>query len=384
MYKQKHSEQGAVTDSLYHFASSADLSTRISARSVSSSLTGASPWPLSSISNLANSFHDRFGQQGPLSDLDEAIELYRAALALRPPGHSDRSTCLDNLAISLRARFEQQGALSDLDEAIELHRAALTPYPPGHSLRSSSLDNLAIALQVRFERQSVSSDLGEAFRLYLQLSQVSHAVTRGDLRAANSWATSAEQLKHHSSMVAYQTALKFLDSHVAILSSFSRHFDVVREATLSIAMDAFSYSIRHDALTTAVELYWTQLARFRTSPDELSASGDTSKALAQEFKQLSSRLRKVLGELDVSPEEQSSHIRKLTVKWHGIISRICMVPSFFRFLLPPLFSDLQKAAEDGPVIIVNASQYSCDALIILRALDPVHISLDIARAEVSE
>ncbi|KAG1745617.1 hypothetical protein EDB19DRAFT_1691560 [Suillus lakei] len=43
----------------------------------------------------------------------------------------------------------------------------------------------------------------------------------------------------------------------------------------------------------------------------------------------------------------------------------------------PLFSDLQKAAEDGPVIIVNTSQYCCDALIIHGAEDPVHVPLDI-------
>ncbi|KAG1830965.1 hypothetical protein DFJ58DRAFT_750509 [Suillus subalutaceus] len=43
-----------------------------------------------------------------------------------------------------------------------------------------------------------------------------------------------------------------------------------------------------------------------------------------------------------------------------------------------------KAAEDGPVIILNASQYGCDALIIHSTEDPVHVSLDTTQAEVSE
>ncbi|KAG0696278.1 CHAT domain-containing protein [Suillus ampliporus] len=60
------------------------------------------------------------------------------------------------------------------------------------------------------------------------------------------------------------------------------------------------------------------------------------------------------------------------------------VARLFSFLLPLLFSDLQKAAEDGPVIIVNASQYNCDAMIIMIDQNPIHISLDITRAEVSE
>ncbi|KAG0707083.1 CHAT domain-containing protein [Suillus ampliporus] len=345
----------------------------------------------SSLNNLANSLRDRFEQRGALSDLSEAIELLRAALVLTPPGHSLRSSSLNNLATNLQERFKQRGTLSDLSEAIELLRAALALCPPGHHFRSPSLDNLAIALRTKFERQGVSSDLKEAFSFYLQLSQASHPVTRGDLRAAKSWAASAEQLNHHSALVAYQTALKFLDQHVAVLASFSRHFDVVKEATSSIAMDAFSCSVRRSAITTAVELveqgravFWAQLARFRTPLDELSASSDAGKALAEEFRQLSFTLRKVLDAIDVSPEDQSSQIRQLTVQWDGVISRIRMLPDFSRFLLPPLFSDLQKAAEDGPVIIVNSSRYSCDALIIMIDQDPVHVSLDITRAEVSE
>jgi CHAT domain-containing protein len=65
-----------------------------------------------------------------------------------------------------------------------------------------------------------------------------------------------------------------------------------------------------------------------------------------------------------------------------VVSRIRMLPDFSRFLQPPLFSDLQKAAEEGPVIIVNASQYSCDALIVLSDQDPVHVPIDITQTEV--
>jgi hypothetical protein len=49
--------------------------------------------------------HDRFEQFGSLSDLDEAIEFYEAALELRPPGISYRYATPNNLANSLRDRF---------------------------------------------------------------------------------------------------------------------------------------------------------------------------------------------------------------------------------------------------------------------------------------
>ncbi|KAG1847947.1 CHAT domain-containing protein [Suillus tomentosus] len=339
------------------------------------------------LNNLAISLQDRFKQRGMMSDLDEAIELHRAALLLRPSGHSDRPMSLNNLAASLRGRFEQRGMISDIDEAIELHRAALLLRPPGHSDRSMSLDNLALSLQDRFRQRDVQSDLEEAFSLYSQLSYLSHAVSRIHLSAAKSWAASADIFNHASALLAYKVALKFLDQQVALLSSSSHHFDVIREAVSSLATDAFSCSVRRGALTTAVELmeqgravFWTQLARFSTSLDELSVSGDTGTALAEEFKRLSFCLRNAFDQ----SKDQSPQIRQLIMQWDEVVSRVRLLPDFSRFLLPPLFADLQRAAEGGPVIIVNASQHSCDALIINSAGDPVHIPLDITQAEVFE
>ncbi|KAG1740788.1 uncharacterized protein EDB91DRAFT_1237200 [Suillus paluster] len=308
------------------------------------------------LNNLAASLQDRFRRRRDLSDLDESIELHRAALNLRPLGHSDRSTSLNNLASGLRARFLQQGALSDLDDAIELHRAALLLRPPGHFDRSVSIDNLASSLQDRFCRQGQPSDLNESFSLYPRLSPLSSAVSRQDISAAASWAISAEQFGHSSALDAYRNTLKFVFQHLVATTLFSEHhFGRIRELTASSAVDAFSYSVRHGALTTAVELveqgravFWTQLARFRKPLDELSASGDTGKALGEELKQL------------------------------GLSIRNCIQrpPGFSRFLMPPLFSDLRRAAGEGPVIIVNASQHSCDALIILSAQYPVHVPLE--------
>ncbi|KAG0696445.1 CHAT domain-containing protein [Suillus ampliporus] len=153
-------------------------------------------------------------------------------------------------------------------------------------------------------------------------------------------------------------------------------------------MDTFSFCVRHGALTTAVEMveqgravWWTQLARFRIPLDELSASGDAGEALAEEFKQLSFRLRNMF---DASTGDRSPHIRRLTMQWDDVVSRIRMLPDFSRFSCLHCSPDLQKAAEDGPVIIVNGSRYSCDSLIVTSAQDPILIPLDISLVEVSE
>ncbi|KAG1739725.1 hypothetical protein EDB19DRAFT_1908747 [Suillus lakei] len=177
-----------------------------------------------SLKNLADSLRGRFKQHSlsVMSDLDEAIKLNRAVLALHLADYPDQSLSL------------QQGVMSDLDKAIELNRAALTLLPstslPGAYKRdptsgescltwmgpsrnpdqSTSLNSLAISLLDRFQQHGRSSDLEEASSLYLQVPEVSVA-SHGDFRVAKPWALSTEYPKHGSALVAYQTALKSLD-----------------------------------------------------------------------------------------------------------------------------------------------------------------------------
>lgn len=49
------------------------------------------------------------------------------------------------------------------------------------------------------------------------------------------------------------------------------------------------------------------------------------------------------------------------------------------FLLHPLFADLQRAAREGPFIIVNVSQFSCKVLIVLFDQNPTHVPLHITK-----
>ena len=64
--------------------------------------------------------------------------------------------------------------------------------------------------------------------------------------------------------------------------------------------------------------------------------------------------------------------------------QICEKLGFSCFLLPREFSDLQRAAQTGPIVILNASKYRCDAFIILSQARSPHVvplgcSLEILR-----
>ena len=102
--------------------------------------------------------------------------------------------------------------------------------------------------------------------------------------------------------------------------------------------------------------------------------------MADEFTQKTSLIRTAL---DSPGPDQHDRVCRLNVELQGTITRIrTELPGLSHFLLPPLFSDLQQAALGGPVIIVNASKYGCDALVVLVDRNPHHIPLSITKRRV--
>ena len=338
--------------------------------------------------NLANSLSQRYEQLGTIEDLNEAIVLERDALVLCPPGHPSRSKPLNNLALDLCERYRHLRATKDLDEAIALGREALGIFQPGHPRRSSSLHCLTHMLCTRFTRLSEAEDKEELFSLYAELARVSHILSFDDLSVINAWVDEAEHHCHPTTLLAYETSLRLLIQHLNALPSLPRHLSILKNLTSSLAVDAFSACLRNCAPTTAVELleqgrgvFWSQLTRIRSPVDDIIASGPAGKTLADQFAQLSSLIRDAL---DSSGTDQHDRVCHLNVELQKVVIDIRKLPGLSRFLLPLPFSDLQRAASGGPVIIVNASKYSCDALVVLHDRDPVRIPLSITKEHVRE
>ncbi|HEV2782539.1 MAG TPA: hypothetical protein VGX25_24360 [Actinophytocola sp.] len=91
-----------------------------------------------------------YDRTGRIDHLERAISLFRQEVLTGPPDHAD---ALFNLAMALLCRFEQAGEPSDVDEAVELGRAALAATPAAHPLRAerSAWLDTARRLQVQVE-----------------------------------------------------------------------------------------------------------------------------------------------------------------------------------------------------------------------------------------
>ena len=66
--------------------------------------------------DLAIALGNRFQKTGPMTDLEEAISLYRESLSLYPMSHPDRFISLRDLAAALNDRFRETGSINDLEE----------------------------------------------------------------------------------------------------------------------------------------------------------------------------------------------------------------------------------------------------------------------------
>ncbi|EJD06607.1 TPR-like protein [Fomitiporia mediterranea MF3/22] len=345
-----------------------------------------------SLGNLALSVKTRYNQQGATKDLEEAIELERAALELRPEGHPHRSISLGNLANSLQTRYDQQGAMKDLEEAIELHRAALELGPEGHPHRSSSLLGLANSLYARIENQWNTEEFEKCMQL-LQLaathefSGLSHR-----LFTVQRWASLARLHNHDSASQAYRTFISILQHALTIHPTLREQHDFLTGENVygMLTSDAASYAIEKNELEQAVEilergrsLLWSQLRGLRTPLDQLA---ETNEELAVSFRDVNRRLENLAtshealmsgpsvdgGELprldskrgQKSFDELLKLKKRLSHEQEGIINEIRQVPGFESFLKATPFRTLQQAALEGPIIMVNCSEYRSDSLII--------------------
>ena len=239
-----------------------------------------------------------------------------------------------------------------------------------------------------FIQQHDPKDREERFSLYSELTDVTGTVSSKDLSTAKAWVNAAEAFHHSTTLPAYETALRLLVQHLTTLPSLPRHLTVIRSLTSSLAADAFSAGLRCQSSKKAVELleqgrgvFWGQLIRLRSPLDDVVEYGPAGRTLADEFRRLTSAIRDAFDSPGLDQHDRACH---LNLELQGVVSNIRELPGLSRFLLPSLFPDLQAAAKGGPIIVINASKYGCDALIVLADKDPVHIPLSITQANVRE
>ncbi|KAF8553241.1 hypothetical protein OG21DRAFT_1414673 [Imleria badia] len=350
------------------------------------------------LNSLGNSLKARFEFFGEPSDLEDAISMLGDAIDLIPCGHSYKPHFLNNLGNAFLIRFERLGELSDLEDAISRYRDAVDLAPHGRLERSYYLYNLGISLDARFERLGQPNDPEEAISLFLLAVSASISPIRVRLYASQSWISCARRIRHHTLLHSYSVYINLLHQHAWIGLPFAlrcsrliRVADVVREAAAA-ALDSGLPETAVEWLEQGRSIVWGELFQLRSSHEELSSAHPDH---AHRLRELSAALDHASVNHEKawpSPSEQNQsaahHVtqtlkqamadrhRMLAIKRDKLLQEIRSFPGFEQFLLRKEFSQLRASAHSGPVVMLNAAESRCDALIILANVDHViHVPL---------
>ncbi|KAF7336913.1 hypothetical protein MVEN_02127600 [Mycena venus] len=388
------------------------------------------------MSNLSDSLKARCKRLGDLDDLKKCVSLSEEAIRLTPDSHANKPTILNNLSLTLRFCFEKLGDPDYLNKCIKAQEDALHLTPTNHPVRPDSLCNLGNSLQVRFTQlhnlgdleQSISKkeeaislipndhpdrptllvNLGNSLELYLEQSQDPITVfqrmilcfssaacsTTGptDTRfiAALMWAHWGQNGPQPSHLEAYQMVFDLLPDLVSLgLSINDRHYKVMEASP--VVRDAAAAAISIGQPEKAVEwleqgrsIIWGQMLNLRTPVDALKQKYSK---LAEELIYLSQELEGTTIRKTSSEVKDPLHRQSLQATAHQahnnahkrkeLLKVIRKLDGFHQFLLPKTISELSSAAQKGPVVIVNVSRASCDALILMPGISDeiIHVPL---------
>ena len=128
---------------------------------------------LGELTDMGHTALVRYRELQEQPDLDESIRHFEHARDLCPVEHPRRATVLFNLATAKLIYCRVNDVSPNLDVPIDLYRAALRLRPHGHPDRPFTLLSLGIALQARFQRQRDAVDEAEAQNLLSQVMDVS-------------------------------------------------------------------------------------------------------------------------------------------------------------------------------------------------------------------
>ena len=363
-----------------------------------------------SLNNLGNAVSTRFHQLERMEDLEEAITCYHQTLALRSHGHPNRSDSLINLGIAISTQFSQSRSYGDLLDAVKYLSEARNTLPARHPYQSMAGSNLASTLLIQCdivaELDESLSVMKEAFELFEHAANHSPASAKDRFGAAVTWAREAHHRDHRSAVHAYTKSLTLLGRRLILAPTIESQQSLLASVPTALALHAASCSINRGEFRSAIELLeqgravlWSKLRGYRHPLDKLR---NINKELFDQFETLGGQLEclamSVESGLKLTASSESNveqpfgssfeakmqRHRIISESWDDVVDKIRQIEGFSDFLRAVPFATLQTAAAEGPIIVINISQYRSDAVILQYIGDPVIVPLPGTLPEILE
>lgn len=339
------------------------------------------------LSNLALHLHDRYmairehdDPDAPIrsDDIEEAISIARHTVKATPEGHAYRANYLNNLSIYLRANYGVTRSAQTLDAAILAGREAVKASPDDTSSRAIWLINIAALLRDRFmlhktERVGMEESISY-YRcvLHQSTSPIASRVLAGREILDCSAIISEWQRGYEAATVAVNLVPKLIsrssdnpDNHFLLRHAFFLASDAAAVA-LRVRKEP-SHALQ--LLEQGRGVLAASLEEMRTDVLDLQKSHPE---LARKFDCLRSELTQPVVRSTILSDDtlQQTGGREMNRQHSAneeidrLIMEIRQQPGFEDFLLAPNKTEMETAAKDGPIIVVNASKHGCDAILI--------------------
>ncbi|MFI6020018.1 CHAT domain-containing protein [Streptomyces sp. NPDC051287] len=333
------------------------------------------------LANLALSLREASSHRAAAAE--EAVEAARGALASLGEGRS-ATAVRGSLLLALAARSGE----GDLDEAVTLARQVVADTRPDDPDLSRSLANLAYVLDLRYDSAGAAEDRAE---------------TLGTLRAAALTGTGPADVRLHAARGWGRLAALTGDARAAA-EAFALGVELLPAATPrrlerpdaqrrlaevdGLAGDAAAMFLACEDTDRALSLLelgrGVLLNRRSGIRTDLADLHDADAELARRFEEL----RDALDRLDHPPlalpalpprteatGRERERRRDLEAELDLVVRRIRTLPGQSAFQRPPTVASLLAEAVHGPIVVVNVSEYRCDALLLTAdGLRPVALT----------
>ncbi|QRV77080.1 CHAT domain protein [Ceratobasidium sp. AG-Ba] len=339
------------------------------------------------ISSLGVSWLRRYQHAGEITDIDHAIECHSQAAGLIPDDHARKPTHLDHLGWSWGCRFQHTQNLADIDHSLEYLSKAIQLTPDGHREKPCRLLKLGASREFRYQCLRQQVDIEEACNAFRSAAQTTSFTHACQMQSAQKWAQLSRVL-NLSPLEAYKVAFSSLTQLVWIGQTI-KHRQSAMNMVRDLASQAASWAISVGSYDLALEwleqgraVIWSQTLQLRTSFDEISHEDP---GLALELQDVARQLDIACSESTLHPSasdfstesvSQTSHHHQLAFRWSELLTKARLLPGFHDFMLPLKAEELKRAINNGPVVVINAHDERCDALIIMpQRVDIIHVHL---------
>ncbi|MGP3989850.1 CHAT domain-containing protein [Streptomyces sp. 3N207] len=319
----------------------------------------------------------------------EARRVLEEVVAGLDEHHPSRSFALLNLATACLTAAdlaeETTGAVARqaLHRAVTAARESLAGMPDDHPNHAQAQWLLA---QAQLGRAALGEqvDLVEAARTARSSAHNPVAPSTSRLLAARAWGEAAAKAGHHADALdGYAYAVGLLPS-VAPRDLARADQEARLRISAGLASDAAALALDEGAPGRALALLeqgrGVLLAQGLENRADVSRLRDLAPALAAEFERIRDelsappRLSPALRTEAVgtaAPPYDAHEAGVIAEARHNLARRrdqlldeIRTLPGLAGFLRPPSVPELVTAAADGPVVVVNVSDYRCDALVV--------------------